>query len=105
MEIAGIAAEVSTLEEIGAANQKLIADLTEQIYALAGEEFNINSPKQLESFFENYSCRMGKTKTGYSTAADILENLAQDYELVAKILEYRQISKFNPLMCKVWFRK
>ncbi|WP_459577439.1 DNA polymerase, partial [Escherichia coli] len=47
MEIAGIAAEVSTLEEIGAANQKMIADLTEKIYELAGEEFNINSPKQL----------------------------------------------------------
>lgn len=97
MEIAGIAAEVSTLEEIGAANQKLIADLTEQIYALAGEEFNINSPKQLGVIlFEKLQLPHGKkTKTGYSTAADILENLAQDYELVAKILEYRQISKIQ----------
>lgn len=97
MEIAGIAAEVSTLEEIGAANQKLIADLTEQIYTLAGEEFNINSPKQLGVIlFEKLQLPHGKkTKTGYSTAADILENLAQDYELVAKILEYRQISKIQ----------
>lgn len=97
MEIAGIAAEVSTLEEIGAANQKLIADLTEKIYELAGEEFNINSPKQLGVIlFEKLQLPNGKkTKTGYSTAADILENLAQDYELVAKILEYRQISKIQ----------
>ena len=97
MEIAGIAAEVSTLEEIGAANQKLIADLTEKIYELAGEEFNINSPKQLGVIlFEKLQLPHGKkTKTGYSTAADILENLAQDYELVAKILEYRQISKIQ----------
>ncbi|BAV02822.1 DNA polymerase I [Lactococcus formosensis] len=97
MEIAGIAAEVSTLEEIGAANQELIADLTEKIYELAGEEFNINSPKQLGVIlFEKLQLPHGKkTKTGYSTAADILENLAQDYELVAKILEYRQISKIQ----------
>ncbi|MEG9193651.1 DNA polymerase I [Lactococcus petauri] len=97
MEIAGIAAEVSTLEEIGAANQKMIADLTEKIYELAGEEFNINSPKQLGVIiFEKLQLPHGKkTKTGYSTAADILENLAQDYELVAKILEYRQISKIQ----------
>ncbi len=97
MEIAGIAAEVSTLEEIGSANQKLIADLTEKIYELAGEEFNINSPKQLGVIlFEKLQLPHGKkTKTGYSTAADILENLAQDYELVAKILEYRQISKIQ----------
>ncbi|MCO7181484.1 DNA polymerase I [Lactococcus formosensis] len=97
MEVAGIAAEVSTLEEIGAANQKLIADLTEKIYELAGEEFNINSPKQLGVIlFEKLQLPHGKkTKTGYSTAADILENLAQDYELVAKILEYRQISKIQ----------
>lgn len=97
MEIAGIAAEVSTLEEIGAANQKMIADLTEKIYELADEEFNINSPKQLGVIlFEKLQLPHGKkTKTGYSTAADILENLAQDYELVAKILEYRQISKIQ----------
>ncbi|MFK4784274.1 DNA polymerase I [Lactococcus petauri] len=97
MEIAGIAAEVSTLEEIGAANQKMIADLTEKIYELAGEEFNINSPKQLGVIlFEKLQLPHGKkTKTGYSTAADILENLAQDYELVDKILEYRQISKIQ----------
>ncbi|WP_270517216.1 DNA polymerase I [Lactococcus petauri] len=97
MEIAGIAAEVSTLEEIGAANQKMIADLTEKIYELAGEEFNINSPKQLGVIlFEKLQLPHGKKiKTGYSTAADILENLAQDYELVAKILEYRQISKIQ----------
>ncbi|MDG6146335.1 DNA polymerase, partial [Lactococcus formosensis] len=69
MEIAGIAAEVSTLEEIGAANQKLIADLTEKIYELAGEEFNINSPKQLGVIlFEKLQLPHGKkTKTGYST--------------------------------------
>ncbi|MEY8444143.1 DNA polymerase I [Lactococcus ileimucosae] len=97
MEIAGIAVEVSTLEEIGAENEKLIADLTAKIYELAGEEFNINSPKQLGVIlFEKLQMPHGKkTKTGYSTAADILENLAQDYELVAKILEYRQISKIQ----------
>ena len=97
MEIAGIGAEVSTLEEIGRENEKLLADLTEKIYELAGEEFNINSPKQLGVIlFEKLQMPHGKkTKTGYSTAADILESLAQEYELVAKILEYRQVSKIQ----------
>lgn len=97
MEIAGIAVEASVLEEIGDANEKIIAELTREIYELAGEEFNINSPKQLGVIlFEKLQLPHGKkTKTGYSTAADILESLAQDYELVAKILEYRQISKIQ----------
>ena len=71
--------------------------LTTEIYDLAGEEFNINSPKQMhEILFEKLGLPAGKkTKTGYSTAADILEKLAPDYPVVSKILEYRQYTKLK----------
>ena len=68
-----------------------------EIYEAAGEEFNINSPKQLGVvLFEHLSLPNGKkTKTGYSTAADVLDKLAPDYPIVAKILEYRQLAKLK----------
>ncbi len=95
MEIAGIAAKRETLEEIGTENELRLSALTEEIYALAGEEFNINSPKQLGVIlFEKLQLPHGKkTKTGYSTAVDVLEELAPIAPVVAKILEYRQVAK------------
>ena len=79
-----------------------IAILEKDIYSLAGEEFNINSPKQLGVIlFE----RLGlpakkKTKTGYSTNAEVLEALAEDYPIVSKILEYRTLSKLRSTYCE-----
>ncbi|MBQ7353100.1 MAG: DNA polymerase I [Clostridia bacterium] len=72
-----------------------------RIYMLAGEEFNINSPKQLgEILFEKLGIPHGKkTKSGYSTSADILENLADQYEIVAEVLEYRKVAKLNSTYC------
>ena len=71
--------------------------LTKQIYDLAGEEFNINSPKQLgEILFEKMGLPVKKkTKSGYSTAEDVLEKLRFESPIIEKILEYRQLSKLN----------
>ena len=71
--------------------------LEKQIYKEAGEEFNINSPKQLGVIlFEKLGMPNGKkTKSGYSTAADVLEKLAPDYPVVSHILEYRQLAKLK----------
>mgnify|MGYP000576891544 FL=1 len=67
------------------------------IWEQAGEEFNINSPKQLGVIlFEKMGIPGGKkTKTGYSTAADILEKLAPEHEIIKNILEYRQLAKLK----------
>ena len=74
-----------------------VDELTQEIYEEAGEEFNINSPKQLGVIlFEKMKLPGGKkTKTGYSTAADVLEKLAPEYKIVANILEYRTYSKLK----------
>lgn len=74
----------------------------ERIYMLAGEEFNINSPKQLGVIlFEKLGLPHGKkTKTGYSTSAEILEELAVKYEIVNEILEYRRVTKLNSTYCE-----
>ena len=73
--------------------------MTQEIYEMAGEEFNINSPKQLGVIlFEKMGLPLEytkKTKTGYSTAVDVLERLAPIAPIVAKILEYRQITKLQ----------
>ena len=80
-------------------NQVVIDKLTQEIYEMAGEEFNINSPKQLGVIlFEKMGLPLEytkKTKTGYSTAVDVLERLAPIAPIVAKILEYRQITKLQ----------
>ena len=80
-------------------NQAVIDKLTQDIYEMAGEEFNINSPKQLGAIlFEKMGLPLEytkKTKTGYSTAVDVLERLAPIAPIVAKILEYRQITKLQ----------
>ncbi|MEX2805584.1 DNA polymerase I [Streptococcus sp. H31] len=99
MEIAGIAVQKSTLKEMESANQKAIDALTQEIYDLAGTEFNINSPKQLgEILFDKLQLPLSmtkKTKTGYSTAVDVLERLAPISPVVSKILEYRQVAKLQ----------
>ena len=87
-------------EELSSYGQKLaggIASLEKRIYEEAGEEFNINSPKQLGVIlFEMMKLPGGKkTKTGYSTSADVLEKLAPDVPLVQDILDYRQLSKLK----------
>lgn len=97
METAGIIADAKALKEYGDQLSGRITQLEQEIYAGAGEEFNINSPKQLGVIlFEKLQMPYGKkTKTGYSTAADVLDKLAPDYPLVAKILEYRQLTKLK----------
>lgn len=99
MEIAGISIKKETLKDMERANEIELEALTQEIYALAGEEFNINSPKQLGVIlFEKLGLPLSatkKTKTGYSTAVDVLERLAHRSPIVAKILEYRQIAKLQ----------
>ena len=97
MEKEGVRAEKAELESYGAQLTGRIAELETSIYEKAGETFNINSPKQLGVIlFEKLQMPNGKkTKTGYSTAADVLERLAPDYPIVSEILEYRQLTKLK----------
>lgn len=97
MEIAGITIDPSGLKTYGEELQKLLDQISEQIYEEAGEIFNINSPKQLGIIlFEKMQIpAVKKTKTGYSTAAEVLEALKKDYPIVEKILEYRQYAKLK----------
>ena len=97
MEQEGIQVEALTLKQYGEELGKQLVNLEQEIYSMAGESFNINSPKQLGVIlFEKLQMpHAKKTKTGYSTAADVLEKLALDYPIVEKILEYRQISKLK----------
>ena len=97
MEQNGIRIEADALKEYGDQLVGKINELEKDIYQEAGETFNINSPKQLGVvLFENMKLPGGrKTKTGYSTAADVLEKLAPEYPVVAKILEYRQYTKLK----------
>ncbi|PCN45049.1 DNA polymerase I [Brevibacillus laterosporus] len=97
MEEIGVLINQEQLHQMGEELDKQLEALTEKIYEQAGTTFNINSPKQLgEILFE----RMGippekKTKTGYSTSADVLEKLAQKYPIVIDILTYRQLGKLR----------
>lgn len=99
MEIAGIKVERETLQTMQVENERVLTQLTQEIYDLAGEEFNINSPKQLGGIlFEKLGLPTSftkETKTGYSTAVDVLERLAPIAPIVEKILEYRQIAKIQ----------
>ena len=100
MEQNGIRVEADALKQYGDQLAGKIAELEKEIYEEAGETFNINSPKQLGVvLFENMKLPGGrKTKTGYSTAADVLEKLAPEHPVVAKILEYRQYTKLLSLI-------
>ena len=97
MEKTGIIANKEQLKEYGERLQVRIDELESEIYQKAGTTFNINSPKQLgEILFEKLELPGSKkTKTGYSTAADILEKLSQDYPIVDDILEYRGLTKLK----------
>ena len=97
MEREGIGIDADALKEYGTQLAGSITEYEQKIYKEAGEEFNINSPKQLGVIlFEKMQLPNGKkTKTGYSTAADVLDKLAPDYPIVADILEYRKLSKLK----------
>ncbi len=97
MEQNGVRVEGEALKIYGEQLGTRIAELEKEIHGDAGEAFNINSPKQLGVIlFEKMGIPGGrKTKTGYSTAADVLEKLAPDHAIVSKILEYRQLAKLK----------
>lgn len=97
IEREGIICNREELEKYGKVLSEGIDKLEASIYEAAGEEFNINSPKQLGVIlFEKMGLTGGKkTKTGYSTAADVLEKLAPEYPIVKDILEYRTLSKLK----------
>jgi DNA polymerase-1 len=97
MERYGVLVKPDELKAYGEALTGRIAELEQAVYEQAGCEFNINSPKQLgEVLFEKMGIKGGKkTKTGYSTAADVLEKLAPDYPVVSDILEYRGYTKLK----------
>ena len=97
MEKEGILVRAQELKDYGEKLQIRIQELEEKIYEQAGETFNINSPKQLGVIlFEKMGMPGGKkTKTGYSTAAEVLDKLAPEYPFVADILEYRQLTKLK----------
>ena len=97
MQRAGILVDKQALVDYGVELRAGIEGLQARIYEEAGEEFNINSPKQLgEILFVKLGMKGGKkTKSGYSTAADVLEKLAEDHEIVADILNYRTLTKLN----------
>ena len=97
MEITGIKLNASSLKEYGQMLKTGILKLEKEIYDESGEEFNINSPKQLgEILFEKMKLPGGKkTKTGYSTSAEVLEKLKDEHPFVGKVLEYRQLTKLK----------
>lgn len=97
MEIQGIRVDGQILKERNQDLLERLAEMEAEIHQLAGTEFNVNSPKQLgEVLFETLKLPViKKTKTGYSTAADVLEKLVDAHPIVAKILDYRQIAKLQ----------
>lgn len=97
MEYEGVYIDKTELIEFGKKLQERISLITKEIYELAGQEFNINSTKQLgEILFEKLGLTVHKkTKTGYSTDVEILEKLKDEHPIIEKILEYRQIAKMN----------
>ncbi|MBB5172715.1 DNA polymerase I [Texcoconibacillus texcoconensis] len=97
MEMNGVRVDVDELKQMGESLTKSLAEIEQEIHALAGEPFNINSPKQLGVIlFERLELPViKKTKTGYSTSADVLEKLRDEHEIVEKILHYRQLGKLN----------
>lgn len=97
METEGFCVDESRLKEFDDSLGEKITVLEEDIYSLAGEKFNINSPKQLGVIlFEKLGLKAAKkTKTGYSTNAEVLEKLVGEHEIVGKILDYRQLAKLK----------
>ena len=102
MESEGFKVDLDGLMKYSSHLTELEGKYKSRIFELAGEEFNVNSPKQLgEILFGKLGLPHGKkTKSGYSTSADILENLAHEYEIVACVLEYRHVAKLNSTYCQ-----
>ncbi|MDD6483805.1 MAG: DNA polymerase I [Clostridiales bacterium] len=101
MQIRGFLVDEKELDVFSKTVSKRAQELTEQIYALSGEEFNINSPKQLGSIlFEKLGLPSGKkTKNGYSTNADVLENIIDAHPIVGAVLDYRKYAKLKSTYC------
>ena len=97
MQWNGMYLDVKELENYGDMLKTRLNSLTDEIYKLCGEEFNINSPKQLgEILFEKLKLpAVKKTKSGYSTDVDVLEKLVEEHPVIEKLLEYRQLMKLN----------
>lgn len=97
MEVAGISVDKNYLREMAVSITGKIDQLIDEIYLLAGEQFNVNSTKQLGVIlFEKFKLPIiKKTKTGYSTDAEVLEKLAGQHPLIDKLLEYRMLSKLK----------
>ncbi|MCJ0931721.1 DNA polymerase I [Virgibacillus halodenitrificans] len=97
MEHRGVHVDIEKLEEMGTNLKQRLTDLEKEVYELAGETFNLNSPKQLGPIlFEKLKLPViKKTKTGYSTAADVLEQLEEEHEIIPKLLLYRQLGKLQ----------
>ncbi|MCL6570320.1 MAG: DNA polymerase I [Bacillus sp. (in: Bacteria)] len=97
MESCGIKVEQERLQKMGKELNERLIEIEEKICELAGEKFNINSPKQMGIIlFEKLKLRSAKkTKTGYSTSADVLEKLAEDHLIIEHILLYRQLAKLQ----------
>lgn len=97
MEHEGIRVDADALQVYGTMLGEKVQELEQTIYQEAGEEFNINSPKQLgEILFDKLQLPGAKkTKTGYSTNVDVLNKLKNDYPIVADVLEYRQVAKLK----------
>jgi DNA polymerase-1 len=97
MQEQGVKIDTAFLAEMSKELGASIADLEKKIFSAAGQEFNLNSPKQLgEIFFEKLKMPvLKKTKTGYSTDAAVLEELAYDFDIARQLLEYRQVAKLK----------
>lgn len=97
MESNGVYIDVAMLDGMSRQNQKNVAELTRQVYEIAGYQFNLNSTQQLgKLLFEDLGIPpVKKTKTGYSTNVTVLEKLASEYEIARLMLEYRQITKLE----------
>ena len=97
MEFVGFKVDLNVIDKLGVHFQEEISELEKTIYELAGESFNINSPKQLSVIlFEKLGLPIiKKTKTGISTDIEVLERLSSEHEIVEKIIEYRSMVKLN----------
>ncbi|MEC5421963.1 DNA polymerase I [Virgibacillus sp. C22-A2] len=97
MEYTGVHVDTEQLDVMRVDLKQRLSDLENEVYELAGESFNLNSPKQLGPIlFEKLKLPViKKTKTGYSTAADVLEQLANEHEIIPKLLLYRQLGKLQ----------
>jgi DNA polymerase-1 len=97
MEMNGVRLDLPLLAVMSSEFEKQMEKIAEEIFALAGESFNINSPQQLgKILFERLKLPGGKrTKTGYSTDVEVLNELARDFPIPAKVLEYRSLSKLK----------